>query len=631
MKHLHPNRRRVRSALRRVAVFMSAIAAVAALAWSPLPAQAAGPGEQPEVDTSVLYAAHTDGYACFRIPSVVRTTAGTILAFAEGRIDSCNDDASINIVVRRSTDDGLTFGPVTVVADGHGDTQGNPTAVVDSRSGRITLLSTWNPHGCLSLPQGCERNPYVQWSTDDGQSWTQPLAVPNIDRPDWTWYGTGPGHGIQLTSGKYRGRLVVPIYYDQVDNGVTRHGAGDVLSDDGGLTWRIGGVQSSTRADTGETTVVERTNGSLLNITRATGKPARSRAVSYDGGQTLTPWVRDPNLMGPDVEASSLRLQSAHGPDTILLSSPVHPATREVMTVGISTDDGRTFQQYPGGKVVTWGPAAYSDLVQLGPDRAGLLYEGGDVSPYEQIRWVRFNRAWLATPNGTPPGFQGTPAPGPLTPDRSPAHNTAYVRGGASLTAGKFGHAIALDGNQSAIRIPFNPSIDVGAGDFTMTTWFKYDQTTGTRAIAWMYRMNRAPQFWVRGEPTAHRLRALIDIDGHDYSVSSASAYNDGLWHFLVMERVDGQLRMMVDGQQVGSVAVPAGSVTEGADLFGAQGLTIGQRLDGADEFIGSIDEFRLYRNAVSDADLQRIQDDNTDVTGTPGALLAMNEIDPAS
>src|SRR3954469_10212958 len=92
-------------------------------------------GEAPFVDNSVLFQQKTEGYSCFRIPAVVHATNGDVLAFAEGRVADCGDDGDIDIVLRRSTDGGKTWGPLQVVSDGNGSTHGNPVPIVDRKTG----------------------------------------------------------------------------------------------------------------------------------------------------------------------------------------------------------------------------------------------------------------------------------------------------------------------------------------------------------------------------------------------------------------------------------------------------------------------------------------------------------------
>src|SRR3954453_22295585 len=120
-------------------------AAAALLLFGTLTAPAAQAGaEAPFVEDNVLFQQKTEGYSCFRIPAVVRAANGMVLAFAEGRVADCGDDGNIDIVLRRSSDGGRTWGPLQVVSKGNGSTHGNPVPIVDQRTGRVVLVSTHN-------------------------------------------------------------------------------------------------------------------------------------------------------------------------------------------------------------------------------------------------------------------------------------------------------------------------------------------------------------------------------------------------------------------------------------------------------------------------------------------------------
>lgn len=131
------------------------------------------------------YTAGQDGYAAYRIPAVVRTGAGTVLAFAEGRHGGGGDTGDIDVVLRRSADGGCTWGPLRVVADGGGDTRGNPAPVVDPRSGRVVLLTCFNGGGVTEArimrgdaARGLGRRVFVQTSRDDGKHFSAPGRSP---------------------------------------------------------------------------------------------------------------------------------------------------------------------------------------------------------------------------------------------------------------------------------------------------------------------------------------------------------------------------------------------------------------------------------------------------------------------
>ncbi|MBB6345145.1 exo-alpha-sialidase [Nonomuraea muscovyensis] len=632
-----PERRTWRSRHRRAGAVMvlagllvSALGAPATAAPAQTSQAGATADTAPFVDEQVLYKQGDFGYGCFRIPAVVRATNGMLLAFAEGRVKDCGDDEDIDLVVRRSADGGRTWGPLQVVSEGNGTTHGNPVPIVDERTGRVVLVSTHN--GAEPCPNGCDRDPWVQFSDDHGATWSAAREMTEGKRPEWNfWYATGPMHGIQLKRGPHAGRLVVGANFESWDR-VGKHVYGTHLlySDDSGVTWNIG---AETFRDDGtviaqEVTVVELTDGRIYASARERGTDEGSRAyaTSSDGGRTWdAPFRTMPSLATTDVQASLLRF----GDERILFSSPMHPGAREAMGIRSSYDEGGRFETWDEGKVFHWGPSAYSDMVRLDGDEAALMYEAGTITPYEQIRFARFNEAYLETPNGTPPGIPGPPAPGPTTPDQSPYRNKAYVRGGAQTTDGRFGNGLALDRVDDRAEVAFDDSIDLGAKDFTLTSWIRYSEQTGAHSILWFHRVNRGtnpPALWLRAEPASKRIRAVLTVDRFNVTVQSPSAYNDGQWHFVALQRVGGELRLLVDGVQVSSAAAPAGSVTLGKE-FGLEGIHIGQRLDGADRFRGTLDEVRVYRRALTGSELDLIRRWNLPIGGQLGLRLPFDQV----
>ena len=97
-----------------------------------------------------------------------------MLAFAEGRRGGSSDTGDIDIVLRRSTDGGCTWGPQQLVADQGPNTIGNPAPVVDPATGDVVLLSVRNgPVTEAQILRGeasaeDTRRVFVQRSTDDG-------------------------------------------------------------------------------------------------------------------------------------------------------------------------------------------------------------------------------------------------------------------------------------------------------------------------------------------------------------------------------------------------------------------------------------------------------------------------------
>ena len=321
------------------------------------------------------------GYHTYRIPALIATRKGTLLAFCEGRRNSAADSGDIDVLLRRSFDNGRTWSAMQVVADFGADTAGNPTPVVERKTGAILLLLTRNPGAAneSQITHGAgERTVWITRSTDDGATWTVPREITSqVKRPDWTWYATGPGNGIQLRSG----RLVIPCDHNV---GATERYSHVIYSDDHGATWKIGGIAE---AQTNESAVAELKDGLLvLNMRSYHGKSRRAVQRSRDDGLTWSPLELDPALIEPVCQGSLI----ADG-KLLLFSNPA-ATTRTRMTVRLSTDGGRTWR---ASRVVHEGPSAYSSLAVLRDGTIGLLYELGETGPYERIAFARFDVRWL--------------------------------------------------------------------------------------------------------------------------------------------------------------------------------------------------------------------------------------------
>jgi sialidase-1 len=331
-----------------------------------------------------VFAAGQDGYHTFRIPALIVTKAGTLLAFCEGRKQGRSDAGDIDLVLRRSTDGGKTWGPLQVVWDDGVNTCGNPCPVVDRDTGTILLPMTHNLGSDTEamLVEGRSKGTRSVWiakSTDDGRTWSRPTEITkDVKRPDWTWYATGPGVGIQLKSG----RLVIPC--DNKVAGTKANQSHVIYSDDHGVTWKLGGVVGP---KCNESQIVELADSSLmLNMRSYQANNRRRVALSKDGGLTWTDPVGDPTLIEPVCQASLIR-----GPAGLLFSNPAS-TKREKMTVRTSADEGKSWS---AGKVLWEGPAAYSCLSVLPDGTVGCLYERGDKEPYETITFARFSAEWL--------------------------------------------------------------------------------------------------------------------------------------------------------------------------------------------------------------------------------------------
>lgn len=330
-----------------------------------------------------VFVSGQDGYHTFRIPSIVVSSRGTLLAFCEGRKKSRSDTGDIDLVLRRSSDGGATWGPLQVVWDDDANTCGNPCPVVDRETGTIWLLLTHNlgeDHESKIIARTAKgtRTVWVSKSTDDGAGWSKPVEITkDLKKPEWTWYATGPGVGIQTKDG----RLVVPC--DFVEAGTKKGGSHVVWSADRGETWKLGGAIVG---GVNECQVVERADGSLLLNMRNYGSALRERSVatSSDGGATWSGLTQDAALIEPQCQASILRY--SREPSRLLFSNPADRKARIRMTIRLSRDEGATWTTL---KELGEGPAAYSCLTVLPDQSIGCLYESGAKSPYEKIVLAR--------------------------------------------------------------------------------------------------------------------------------------------------------------------------------------------------------------------------------------------------
>jgi len=344
------------------------------LAGRPLSAVAAEPF------TTDVFVGGREGYPIYRIPAMVVTKQGTLLAFCEGRKTGILDHGNLDVVLKRSFDRGATWGPLQVIEKQGFRTWGNPAPVVDQDTGKI-----WLP---LSLDN---QRVFITSSQDDGATWAKPNEITDqVKPPDWKWYATGPGHSIQLASG----RLLVPCDHTSAQGGFSHV----IFSDDHGQTWKVGG---SADLGTDESMAVETEDGRVyLTLRNLFQKKQRAFAWSADGGQTWSPLQWESSLKDSICQASILRLTPAPGKDLILFLNPASEKRRN-LSIRISSDGAKTWSP---PRTIYPGPAAYSDLAFLPDSTVGALYENGRFWPYTKISFTRMELEWITgSPDRTTP------------------------------------------------------------------------------------------------------------------------------------------------------------------------------------------------------------------------------------
>ncbi len=345
-----------------------------------------------------------EGKDWYRIPSVVVSTKGVVLAFASRRKGSVGDFGhETDVVLRRSLDGGKTWLPMqTLVTRPDTDVHHGP-AVVHRRSRAILKFCRYwpakgNPHRFVSsTPYAKMRElgylDHIVESRDEGKTWSAPHPVP-LDFPGGAVSAaTGNGsHGIQLRDG----RLLIQGGY--VLDG-KRHSC-VMVSADGGGTWRLGG-SAAVGGSIREFGMAQLADGSIyLNVRTKVGYRAVGR--SRDRGETFDAFTLNRVLVDSNCHAGLIALPPAKAgePVRLVFSNPANRFEgeglgryRNKLTLRLSPDEGKT---WPVARVLAPGHAAYSDLTVMSDGSLGCLYEGGDHSPYERIVFARLALDWLA-------------------------------------------------------------------------------------------------------------------------------------------------------------------------------------------------------------------------------------------
>jgi len=338
------------------------------------------------------------GYKEFRIPVLVVTKGGVLLAVGEaGR--SSSDFGDRDLLLRRSADGGRTWSAAQMLRDEGTRTCGNPTVIVDRLNGRIHLLSTVDG-----------RHLFYNYSDDNGLGWSQFCEITEVlesFRSEFSWsrFATGSGLGVELAGGKDKGRFIMTCWLTRDEK---EFRSAVLYSDDRGETWRAGGL-SDPSFNTNECYVYERADGTLClnmrgggNHPQAGRKPYRIVATSGDGGLKWSKSSYDRNLIGPQCHACVRRYSWPEaGRSRILFSNPADTKYRVNMTVRASYDEGKT---WPAAKQIFAGPSAYSCLARLPNGDIGLLYERGARHRYQKMTFARFSLGWLTDGEDKPSG-----------------------------------------------------------------------------------------------------------------------------------------------------------------------------------------------------------------------------------
>ena len=307
--------------------------------------------------STILWTGGVGGYATYRIPGIVSTRRGVLLAYTSARMGT-SDWADIDIVMRRSLDHGKTWSESRRIA---GETQGttdNPVAIPDYQTGAVHFLFQHN-----------YERAYDMRSDDDGKTFTKPVDITDVfekfrSEYDWHVIAPGVGHALQLKNG----RLLVPLWMSTgtptgPNSRAHRPSAvATIYSDDHGKTWQRGAIilnSSEEIPNPSESMAVQLADGRvLLSIRNESTKNRRVFSISPDGATNWSKPEFDEGLFEPICAASIVRFgTSPANPDPrILFSNPdsakltvANPKRanrpRQMLTIKLSTDGAKTWTQ----------------------------------------------------------------------------------------------------------------------------------------------------------------------------------------------------------------------------------------------------------------------------------------------
>ena len=335
-------------------------------------------------NNTVVFRRGEGGYACIRIPALLTTIRGNLLAFGEARLFNCGDETRKDLVYKRSTDNGQTWSELKILvranvsSENSVDYVGNLPPVQLKYNQRILMVFCKNNHMIMQ-----------SYSDDDGLTFSKPELITNVTKPEWKWVGTGPPGGLLLQSN----RILIPGHYSTNASSIGGSSVGFVmLNDHNGQVdkWYLGGEYNLDDYAPSEAQAVEllpNINSVFINARSYSTK--RIGAYSSDGGLTFSKVKILNTLVQPPggCEGSSLYHQSTRR--LFYSGLAVNVTQRTHLSLYVSKDEGENWSFI---ETIWSGPSAYSSLTTLTDQSIGILFEAGTKESYESVLFTRINR-----------------------------------------------------------------------------------------------------------------------------------------------------------------------------------------------------------------------------------------------
>ncbi|WP_166647225.1 exo-alpha-sialidase [Prosthecobacter fusiformis] len=390
------------------------------------------PAADPFMQKQDLFKVTGEGYKIYHIPGIVVTAKGTVLAWCEARKNG-HDWDDIHVLLRRSTDDGLTWSEPKNIVNVEGPKTKNPFALAIKNVDPKTV--TYNNPVMIADKDGTIHmlfcleymRAFYQRSTDDGLTWTQPVEITSTFESfrkvyDWKVLATGPNHSIQLQK---TGRLVVPVWLSTGTGGNAHRPSvtSTIYSDDQGKTWLAGEIavpNTEEWINPNETVAVELSDGSvMLNVRSESKAHRRLVTISKDGATGWSTPRFDDALLEPICMGGIVRYSSAATgqKNRLLFSNPSNlegarekgkpepgkSRLRQNLSVKLSYNEGLTWAV---NKVLEPGWSAYSDIA-VTPKGTILSFYGASGEKHhfagDRLTLARYNLEWLTDGKDTTP------------------------------------------------------------------------------------------------------------------------------------------------------------------------------------------------------------------------------------
>ena len=371
-------------------------------------------------DRTIVFDSGKEGYNTFRIPAIIGTTSGRLLAFAEGRLLGGGDYGDLDIVMKFSDDHGKSWSQLSVAVENGILQAGNPAPVLDITDpqfpdGRLFLFyNTGNNHENEIRKGKGLREVWYKTSVDEGKSWSEPVNITTqVHRPkkladnklynfeeDWRSYANTPGHAMQFVKGQYAGRIFVAANHSagEPQSHSMDYQAHGYYTDDHGKTFKLS--DNNPFLGSNESTAAEISRGRLMINSRNQKGDIKARivAISSTGGAKLDTVYFDHNLPDPVNEGSLLTVKYKKKANVMAFSNAASTTNRDNLTLRISDNDGKTWKRSLSIDSSSINKndsnnekdfTAYSDIIKLDKKHIGVLYERKHYQEivFKSIKW----------------------------------------------------------------------------------------------------------------------------------------------------------------------------------------------------------------------------------------------------